>query len=41
VVCLIVGLLAVGICCVKRLCKIAEVDRAASDAVGTLEALRS
>ena len=41
VVCLILGLLGLGVCCVRRLCKISEVDRSASEAVAVLEALRS
>ena len=41
VVCLILGLLATGLCCVRRLCKITEQDRVASDTVAGLEALRS
>jgi MFS transporter, YNFM family, putative membrane transport protein len=41
VVCLILALLGMGLCLFKRLAKISEVDRAASDAIAGLEALRS
>ena len=41
VICLILGLLGMGICLVKRLCKVTELDRVASDTVPGLEALRS
>ena len=41
VVCLILALLGVGLCLVKRLCKIAETDRAAGETLAGLEALRS
>jgi len=41
VVCLILGLLGMGMCLVKRLCKVCELDRVASDTVAGLEALRS
>ena len=41
VVCLILALLGVGLCLVKRLCKISELDRVAGETVAGLEALRS
>ena len=41
VVCLILALLGMGLCLVKRLCRISETDRAAGDTVAGLEALRS
>jgi len=41
VICLILGLLGMGLCLVKRLCKVTELDRVASDTVAGLEALRS
>jgi len=41
VVCLILGLLGVGLCLAKRLCRISELDRVAGETLAGLEALRS
>jgi MFS transporter, YNFM family, putative membrane transport protein len=41
VVGLILALLALGVCLVRRLCKVSETGRGASDAVAVLEGLRS
>jgi MFS transporter, YNFM family, putative membrane transport protein len=41
VVCLILGLLGMGMCLVMRLCRISQADSAAGETVAVLEALRS